>query len=811
MGMVGRALGLELSQPPLTRADLRIAELADAMLEKAEKAARAKTEDTEATTKAPPAGEVGATGTVNYLGHLRAENNPRLRDQSAYGRQETWGEYEKMVRTDPDVVKGLEMVAGPIRSAKVEVEPGEDDELGLRIADFVKDNLEDWLEPTWAEFASQAVKMPLSNGFGLWEHVYGLRADERVPGGQAWYLRKLAERLPQSLDFNAWVEKDGELSVVRQQAVVSGVFQSRIEIPAEKLLLISWGRSGNNYAGYPQTRSAWRIVETRAEILRILGIGIEREMLGIPLASIDKDAKLQKAQLDDLMTTMQRLVAHESAALVGLPGVKLEWWCSPAANKGHAMEMYERLGLVVLRLFFAEQSFLGTSDTGSRAVGEIHADAKAEFIEGVTSNIEAALNGVGARPYTGLVRKIVGPNWGEQRRYPKVKLVLRRVQMPANEFATALKTLTDAGAIVLTEADENPLRDRLGMAPLDAAERAAELERKEAMRATIAGQMAQAKPDGEDEEDGDEDGEETEAPLEDEPGGEPVEEEPSSGEGAPAAARKLADVPVPSRPLRPSERVLNLADIGRFFESSREQFEAMVKPIVDTMIRDAIPDIQEAMKDGNPAELQGLNLDAKLLAKAVEVFVEGARAFGYRQARLEGASSSPALPAFTVAMANRVARAYQLKEPDELEPDVVDNLVKAQTALITERIRTRTKQALWDEAVNAVRTGKNADSAVDAVLRQLEEAKTLRSDAGVVLSRSFSMGREQYIQQEADNIEHLELSSALEESTCPQCRALDGREFPVNSEAHREFTPPLSQCDGRNNCRCVLIPVYRRS
>jgi hypothetical protein len=270
----------------------------------------------------------------------------------------------------------------------------------------------------------------------------------------------------------------------------------------------------------------------------------------------------------------------------------------------------------------------------------------------------------------------------------------------------------------------------------------------------------------------------------------------------------------PYRTLRESERVLNLAEIDSFFESGRAQFEAMVKPIVDSMVRDAIPDVRDAMADGDPSELSKLKLDSKLLAKAVEVFVEGARAFGYRQARLESGKTGSNIGGFTFAMADKVAGLFKLKgpiEPAALDDGLIDNLVKAQTKLVTERIANRTKQAIWDEAVNAVRTGKGADAAVDRVLAQLEEAKTLRSDAGVVLSRSFSMGREQRIQEDADNIDHLELSSALEDSTCPQCRMLDGREFKVNSEEHRELTPPLAQCDGRGNCKCVLIAVQRRN
>ena len=35
--------------------------------------------------------------------------------------------------------------------------------------------------------------------------------------------------------------------------------------------------------------------------------------------------------------------------------------------------------------------------------------------------------------------------------------------------------------------------------------------------------------------------------------------------------------------------------------------------------------------------------------------------------------------------------------------------------------------------------------------------------------------------------------------------------YQPNSDEHLAYLPPYSKCDGRANCRCVLIPVYYRA
>ncbi len=769
--------------------------------------------------KAPPQGEQGLSGTAILGGRIYAEANPKLKGELAYGRpaSEEWGEWEKLERTDHAVSTALDFISAPLRDASPEVEPGDDSELGLKIASFVKDNLVEWLEPRWPTLNEQIVKGGLGYGFSLHERVWGWRDDDRVPGGRAVYLRKLAQRLPSSLAYDAWVVKDGELSAVKQMGLKDGLWVQNVELPADKILLATWNRAGQNFQGYSAFRPVWYLATLRSELLRILAIGHSRESLGVPTAYADKDTKLSQKQLDAIQAMLEGLVFHENAAYSLPPGVRIEWFFSPGANKGHVLETWKAFGLAILETVHAQQLFLGTNGTGSRSVGEVHDDSKNLYVEGVRAWIEGVFNGVGEQPYTGIVRQLVDFNFGPQKRYPVLKLVTKKASIPVGELSTAVKTLSDAGGLMLTEDDEAHFRQTLGMPAIDPEKRAELVAQKEAAKAA----MAEAMKAGADKGESDESDDDEAAP-------------PKRGPPNLKALSDSADVFTPSRPLRPTEQHLDLTEMNAFHTRGRLDFERDVKAICREMLRGALPAVREAMKDGDPSELSGLALDGRLLGKHVESFVERARLYGYRTAELERrrqpadllakrAAGSPGIK--PIAFADRMSRVLALasaeeeddkapiSEPDtagaEYAPAPVEKLVKAQTQLVTNRIKNRLKQQVQDYAIDVARAGGSAERVIEGVLDDVEESKTLRTDAGLVIARSFSMGREEFFEAHGDDLAGMEYSAILDPSTCVECASLDGREVEFGSAEHDAITPPYAQCRGGANCRCLLVAVWK--
>jgi hypothetical protein len=727
--------------------------------------------------------ELGISGTTNWAGDVLSESNAELIHQSAYGQpgSRTWGEWETIVRTDPDVACALDFTAAQLRDARVDVKEADetvmpDRALAKAQADFVRAQLLEVMEPGWPEVIQQMTRGPLGYGFSLHEVVLEYGKNPSLPnGGTGVVLKKLAERLPVSIDINGWLEENGELVAVKQLGQLrDGRGFGNVTLPASKLLLVSWNRSGNNYRGFSAFRSVWYICKIRRHLLKLTGIALTREGAGIPTA-VASDAKtaLTPKQRRSLQKLLSNLVYHENAAVVMPAGWDLKWVFSPGANKGHVIEAWERLGMVILRQLSAQQVTLGSGATGSRSVGEVHNQVADAFAQGIIANIEGVLNGQGARPYTGLVRKLIDANWEAPAAYPKVSLVLKKAKLSPKEKTEAAKTAKDAGLLTVTLADENAIREDLGLAPID--EETREGEKKKAVEL-----QRQMMPQGE--------------PDEDDPK-EPGKKPPPFAKKATRASRQPF---MPRRALRAGEQALDLPAIDAFLDDQRTAFLRGALPLILEMLAKAAPDIRAAMADGDPSEVSTLKLDAGRLEKFIGRFLEKARGEGYAQVRAELGRMFP----------SRAASGDEKDPPaaDDIEEET-DTLIEAQRKQVTKKVLSRLRSEIEDRAIDVVRTGGDADEVVQEVVQAQLESTALERDAGLLITRAFNMGREEFAREHGDEVAYVELSAILDDGTCAYCEEHDGDEFDFGSPQHDEMTPPLRGCDGGPRCRCLL--VYR--
>ena len=414
----------------------------------------------------PKTKELGLTGTANYSGEVLAESNLKLINDAAYGRAgvREWGFWERMARTDEAFAKSLDFVVAPIRDALVEVEEAQDNPNGGAQADAVRHTF-DTIEPGQPEFLAQTTRGSLMSGFALHELVPGMVEHSSLPGGRGWLFVKLGERLPNSIHQNGWIEENGDLVIVRQNGPVGCEWKS-IDLPVERLLLNTWNRSGNNYLGFSAWRSCYQTLRVREELSKIIAIAHMRESCGIPIAvAQSKDSpRLSPSERESLLKFMANCTYHENSALIAPHGWDVKWLFAQHANKPLIIEAYNMLGQHIAQQVGAQHLYLGTSDTGSRSVGEVHSAQARAFLNGVVANTEAVLNGVRGRPYTGLVRKTVDLNWGPQTKgYPKVKLVLRKPEIGLKERIEAISLAKRDGLIVVSASDSNMIREELGL------------------------------------------------------------------------------------------------------------------------------------------------------------------------------------------------------------------------------------------------------------------------------------------------------------------------------------------------------------
>lgn len=783
--------------------------------------------------------EMGISGTVNYDGRIQAEANPELRDFAARGSPGigySWGIWERISLTDPAIASALHLVAAPLRDATLEVEPAEGVAGGELHADLVRDNLLKWVDPTWSSFVEETAIRTLVSGFDIHEPVLGTRADSRVPGGVAVFVAKLAQRLPSSLAMNPWRERNGELVEVVQQGLRStedgrAEFLGDVRLPADRILLTTWNRSGNNYEGRSALRSVYFLAKVREALLKIFAIGSEREALGVPVASVDKDAKLTTEQIKEWQNFLQRMAAHENAAAVPPPGMSFDWKFSPASNKGHVLDAWERLGKAIHMVFLTQQVTLGVDGTGSRSVGEVHDATKNDFIGGVKTLVEATLNGVGERPYTGLARRIVEPNFGPQAAYPRICLVMRRREVSAGELSTALPALIASKAITWRLEDQNQLRDKWGLSPITEEEFEEIETNREERRMEIAGQTQGAPEDGAVDEDGEEEQEEAED-----------QKPPKRAARAELSARRAPGTPF-RRALYDWEQHLDLANVEATLNRKRDAFVERAGALLHSAIAEKMPEIRAAMADGDPSEILGLDLDLSKLGGLIDTFVAESRADGYaavaREKRMQpeslirkreqgqqamGAGAKaihleeeeddrgvddehPSAPPTAPAEPERAPEQPQGPTPEQRER--VSSLMRRMREQLLTRMRARVIDDIETEAQRIIRTHDDPDAIVQRVVSRAMEERGLKFDGGSVQAKAFSVGRDEFVRERGDQVAAMQYSAVLDSATCGPCNGMDGREFQLGTPEYEAAVPPFRECKGGDLCRCLMVAIWK--
>lgn len=745
------------------------------------------------TKKVVTTGEVGAGGTLNFGGSIvNGDPNQELTHSKAYGTGPKWGEWDTVINTDPDASSALGHVVAQIRDAILDVKPAKhpliDEKLAQAHADFVKFNLEHFLETRWCDFSQQAVRRGLGSGFAIHEKVYGVCRHPLLPGGVGYGIRKLAERLPSTIQVNGWKEAINEFGeidlaeVVQQGQLTSGhssLWRGNIIIPADKILLFTWDRSANNYAGLSIFRSSYYYIKIRRALARIMGIGYEREALGVPTAenvSGDISTDLTDEQRIKLSEDLQGLTYHEAANIVMPRGWKLSFLCSPSADKSHVLEAWSHLGTIILRQLSAQMLAIGTTDnTGNRSLGEMHGAVSAAFINGVISALEGVVNG--SRAYNGLGRAIIAPNWGEQPAYPTIHWTLKKADLDVPKRIDAIAKAVQGGIIRITDADEVAMREMVGLPTELLSPRAASSE---------------VEPEESDE-----------APEEE-------EDAPETKLSAPPLklSREVDDFQ-PSRNLRQSEQCLNLSEISAFIGfsgstgSAVKSFEDRARPIIAEMLVSALPAIKEAMADGDPSEVADIELDTTRLTALVEKYLSEVEAEGYRQARNER------LKGDTSQILTDRADGLSGIKPVSFAADGGGTLKRAQTGVSVRRITARLKEAIEQEAVEVIRTDGEPSEVIGNVLNRSLDSAAFRGEAAGITTRAFNIGREEFAEQYGSQVDSVEYSAILDNGTCGPCESLDGQSFDFQSEEHIANTPPNRNCDGLGKCRCMLVYKWK--
>jgi len=260
-------------------------------------------------TATGPYRELGITGLRRWGGQVEEEFLPQLRGRRAIRT------YREMAHNDPVIAAILFAIRMIIRQVEWNVQPFSSDRRDAAAAEFLHGCLDD-MSTGWGDILNDVLSF-LVYGWSFMEIVYKRRqGDRRDPSKRSRFndgrvgWRKLAIRAQETL-YRWEFDEGGGIQAMVQMAPPD--YQVRT-IPIEKALLFRTDTSRGNPEGLSILRGAYRSFYFKKTLEEIEGIGIERDLAGLPVVWVppevaqatDGDAAATKQAFLSLVKNIRR-------------------------------------------------------------------------------------------------------------------------------------------------------------------------------------------------------------------------------------------------------------------------------------------------------------------------------------------------------------------------------------------------------------------------------------------------------------------------------------------------------------------------
>ncbi len=247
------------------------------------------------TSDVPIYEELGASGLARYAGRVYEEPLPRL--VGALGIKA----YKDMALNDATVATILYAINTLVRQVKWAVDPFSEDQEDEDNKTFLMECMND-MSHSWEDLICEILTMVIY-GWSAFEIIYKKRVgpSERDPAKRSRHddgkigWRKIALR---SQDTLARWEFGDDGSVVQMIQQAPPYFHL-VHIPIEKMLLFRTEGTKNNPEGKSLLRGAYRAWSFKKRIEEIEGIGIERDLAGLPIVYVPKKILRSDATAED--------------------------------------------------------------------------------------------------------------------------------------------------------------------------------------------------------------------------------------------------------------------------------------------------------------------------------------------------------------------------------------------------------------------------------------------------------------------------------------------------------------------------------
>lgn len=314
--------------------------------------------------------EIGRIGQKRYGGTFYEEFLRELRGKKGI---ET---YREMAENDDTIGAILFAVEMLIRQASWNVEPGGDTPKDKEAAEFVEQCMHD-MQDTWTDTISEILSF-LTYGWSFHEIVYkrrmGKTRDQKTrskynDGLIGW--RKLPIRAQETLYQWEYDDEDNLIAMTQLPPPNYGL----VTIPMDKAMLFRTKSRKGNPEGRSILRNAYRSWYFKRRIQEYEGIGIERDLAGLPVFTAPEDIAIWDEDDPDMVklrtgmeAMVQKIRVDELAGIVKPHGFEFELLNSGGSKQFDTNAIIQRYDTGMAMTVLADFIFLGHQQVGSFAL-----------------------------------------------------------------------------------------------------------------------------------------------------------------------------------------------------------------------------------------------------------------------------------------------------------------------------------------------------------------------------------------------------------------------------------------------------------
>lgn len=325
--------------------------------------------------------EVGKTGIKYSYGYVNEEFLTVL--QGSQGIKI----YREMSDNDSIVGACLHAIKQILRESRWTVRAGDETDANCkRDAEFLEKNMSE-MSHSWSDFISNTLSM-LPYGWSYFEQVFKRQKD----GSVMW--KKLAPRKQSSME--RWELDDvGDVLGLWQRPAPD---YRLVYLPMTKSLLFRTESAGNNPEGRSILRNAYRAWYFKKNIEEIEGIGVERDLAGLPVLTPPENFKIDgdDTETKNALSWAKKLVASirrdEQDGVLKPFGWELELLGSPGQRQFDTTAIINRYNKEIAVTVLAQFIMLGMERTGSYALAKEQTDMFYLCLEGWADAIGATFN-----------------------------------------------------------------------------------------------------------------------------------------------------------------------------------------------------------------------------------------------------------------------------------------------------------------------------------------------------------------------------------------------------------------------------------